>query len=260
MSELNKLDPLANQEEAAMDDVEREGRADLAAAFRWAARLGYHEAVANHFSLAMSPDGSKFLLNPRWRHFSRVKASELLLLDADTKAVLAGEGPPDPTAWYIHSRLHMRLPHARCVLHCHSRYATVLASLKGVRMLPVDQNTARFYDRVAYDDTFNGFALDDAEGDRICAALGNKSIMVMANHGVTVAAASVAEAFDNLYYFERSCETFILALSTGKELNVLPDEVARRTAQQWQDYGDYSRLHFAELRRILDEEEPSYKH
>ena len=37
-------------------DVEAETRADLAAAFRWAARLNFHEATANHFSAAVSDD------------------------------------------------------------------------------------------------------------------------------------------------------------------------------------------------------------
>ena len=240
-------------------DIEAQGRIDLAAAFRWAARLGFHESVANHFSLALSPDGRKFLLNPRGRHFSRVKASELLLLDGPSRKVLKGEGPPDLTAWYIHSRLHMRVPHARCVLHVHSRYATALAALKRVELLPVDQNCARFFERVAYDEVFTGFALDDAEGDRIANALGNKSIMVMGNHGITICAASVAQAFDELYYFERACETFMIALATGKELNVIPDELARRTAQQWQEYPDFAALHFAELKRILDEEGPGYR-
>jgi ribulose-5-phosphate 4-epimerase/fuculose-1-phosphate aldolase len=242
-----------------MDATERQGRSDLAAAFRWAARLGFHESIANHFSLAVSDDGAKFLLNPRGRHFSKMTAGDLLLLDGDTKKVLAGQGPPDETAWYIHSRLHKRVPHARCVLHVHPRYATALASIKGGRLQPVDQNSARFYERVAYDEAFNGFALDDEEGDRICAALGNKSVMLMGNHGLTVVAATVAAAFDELYYFERSCETYMLALSTGKELSVIPDELARRTAQQWQEYPDFAEQHFAELKRILDEEEPEYR-
>jgi ribulose-5-phosphate 4-epimerase/fuculose-1-phosphate aldolase len=241
-----------------MDEAEREGRRDLAAAFRWAARLGWHEAVANHFSLATSEDGSKFLLNPRGRHFSKMKAGELLLLDGDTEKVVSGEGPPDQTAWYIHSRLHERVPHARCILHVHPRYATALASLKGGRLLPCDQNSVRFYERVAYDDTYNGFALDDEEGDRICRALGNKSVMLMANHGVCVIGRTVGEAFDELYYFERACENQILAWSTGRELSLIPHELAQRTAQQWQDYPDYAKLHFKELRRILDEEEPEY--
>jgi hypothetical protein len=51
-------------------------RQDLAAAFRWTARLDLHEAVANHFSLAVNPTGTRFLIRtvdisagsprPRW--------------------------------------------------------------------------------------------------------------------------------------------------------------------------------------------------
>ncbi len=94
-------------------------RGDLAAAFRWAARLDLHEGVANHFSVAVSDDGGQFLLNPRGRHFSRVRASELLLLDATRSGADA-----DPTAWFLHSHLHRHVPHARaacCTLTCRTR-------------------------------------------------------------------------------------------------------------------------------------------
>jgi len=70
----------------------------LAAAFRWAARLNMHEAVANHFSLAVNPDGSQFLMNPNQMHFSRIKASDILLLDANNTETLNGPDAPDPTA------------------------------------------------------------------------------------------------------------------------------------------------------------------
>ena len=58
-------------------------RVDLAAAFRWTARLNLHEAVANHFSLAVNDDGTKFLMNPNQMHFSRIKASDLIEMDAN---------------------------------------------------------------------------------------------------------------------------------------------------------------------------------
>jgi len=76
---------------------------------------------------------------------------------------------------------------------------------------------------------------------------------------VIVAARSVAEAFDELYYLERACENQIIAMSTGRDLHVVSDEVARLTCQQWRDYPDYAQLHFGELKRILDEEEPEYR-
>ena len=63
-------------------DPEQAVREDLAAAFRWAARLGLHEAVANHFSAVVPGTDSLFLLNPKGRHFSRIRASELLRLEA----------------------------------------------------------------------------------------------------------------------------------------------------------------------------------
>ena len=109
-------------------EIER-ARIDLAAAFRWFARLGMHEAVANHLSVAVSADGSRFLMNPRGRHFSRVRASDLLLLDANDRATLTRPNAPDPTAWYIHGRLHALLPQARCVMHLHPKFATALDGL-----------------------------------------------------------------------------------------------------------------------------------
>ena len=58
-------------------------RVDLALAFRWAARLNFHEAVANHFSVAVGDSKTAFLINPNQAHYSRIKASDLLLLDAN---------------------------------------------------------------------------------------------------------------------------------------------------------------------------------
>jgi ribulose-5-phosphate 4-epimerase/fuculose-1-phosphate aldolase len=239
-------------------DDHRQGRIDLAAAFRWTARLNMHEGVANHFSLAVSNDGRQFLMNPDCRHFSRISASELLLLDADDPETMNRANAPDPTAWTIHGRMHARLPQARCVLHAHPKHATVLASLKDSTLYPIDQNTARFFEKIALDDDYTGLALGEEEGDRLAARLGNKSILMMGNHGVMVVGETVAKAFDELYYLERAAETMVTAYMTGQPLRILPDEVARRTAQQWADYPNFADKHLAELKRILDDEEPDY--
>ena len=233
-------------------------RVDLAAAFRWAARLNMHESIANHFSLAVSADGSKFLMNPLWKHFSRIRASELLSLDANDPEVMTRPGAPDPTAWAIHGALHRKVPQARCVLHLHPKYGTVLASLKDSTLPPIDQNTMRFYGRIAIDEEFHGMGLGE-EAERLAAAVGDKSVVVMGNHGVLVMGKTVAEAFDELYYLERACETYVTALMTGKELRIASHEIASLTAQQWQDYGAFAQAHFAELKAILDEEEPAYR-
>ena len=234
-------------------------RQDLAAAFRWAARLGFHEAVANHFSLAVSDDGGRFLINPYASHFALVRASDLLLLDARSSAAAAESWQVDPTAWCIHGPIHRRLPAARCLLHTHMRYATVLTCLRDSGLPPIDQNTMRFFGKVAVDEDYEGMALTEAEGERLAEVMGDKPILLMGNHGVLVAGPSVARAFDDLYYFERACETLVTAYMTGKALRVCSDEVARRTLEGWQSYPDTSERHFAALRRILDREDPDYK-
>jgi ribulose-5-phosphate 4-epimerase/fuculose-1-phosphate aldolase len=234
-------------------------RIDLAASFRWFARLDMHESVANHLSVAVSADGSKFLMNPRGRHFSRIRASELLLLDADDRATLSRPDAPDPSAWHIHGRLHALLPGARCVMHLHPTYATALAGLEDSTLYPIDQNTMRFFDRVATDEAFGGMALDDDEGARLARRMGNKPILMMGNHGILVTAPSIAQAFDAMYYFERAARTLMIAYASGRKLRIVPDDVARLTAQQWLDYPHLSEDHLAEVKAILDREEPDYR-
>ena len=232
-------------------------REDLAAAFRWTARLNMHEAVANHFSLAVNESGSKFLLNPIGMHFSEISASDLILIDANDTETMSQPNAPDPTAWAIHSALHRNNPQARCILHVHPKYATILSSLDDKEMKAIDQNTMRFYDRVSIDRDFSGMGLGK-EAVRLSTLLGNNPVLMMGNHGVLTAAKTVASAFDELYYFERSCQTLIGAYQTGKKLHVVSHKVAKKTAQQWIDY-DASEMHFEALKRILDKEEPDYK-
>ena len=240
------------------DDVEWRLRVDLAAAFRLAAHLGWHEAVANHFSLAVSPDGKQFLMNPRWRHFSRIKASELLLLDADDKETMHRPEAPDPSAWCIHGHIHAALPHARCILHVHPPYATVMATLADPEIKPIEQNTARYYNRVTIDLGYDGIADNDEESERLVRTLGDKRRVMLGNHGVLVVAGTVAEAFDDLYYLERACQTLVLAYSTGQKLNLMSPQVAERTARGWDDYQGAAFAHFGEMKKILEAQDASY--
>lgn len=237
---------------------ENQLRVDLAAAFRLAEHFNWHEAVANHFSLAVSPDGKQFLMNPKWKHFSGIRASDLLLLDADDREAMKRPDAPDETAWCIHGRMHALVPSARCVLHAHPTYATALAGLADPEIKPIDQNTARFYKRVAYDLGYEGMANSDAEGNRLAGLLGNHKTMMMGNHGVLIAAGTVAEAFDELYYLERACQTLMLAYSSGQKLNVMSDKVAEQTARDWDLYSDSAFAHFAEMKKVLDRKDPSY--
>ncbi|WP_175943054.1 class II aldolase and adducin N-terminal domain-containing protein [Caballeronia sp. BCC1704] len=241
-----------------MNTNERQLRIDLAAAFRCFAKLGMHEAVANHFSAAVSPDGRKFLMNPKWVHFSRIRASDLLLLDAEDSEDLAGRGDVDATAWAIHGQIHRRAPHIRVAMHLHPVHATAIACLADPEIKPIEQNTARYYGRVALDSEFGGMADTAAEGARLLEALGDKSRLMMGNHGVMVTAASIGEAFDDMYTLERACQILCIAYGTGRPLRVLSPEVAERTARDWEGIVDFSLAHFEEMKRVLDKEDPSY--
>ncbi len=240
--------------------LETRTRIDLAAAFRWAARLGMHESIANHFSAAVSDDGTRFLLNPIGSHFSRIRASDLLLLDARDTHAVGGPNAPDPTAWYLHAELHQRLPQARCILHTHMPHATALCCLQDFEFLMLDQNACRFHGRIAYDRDYAGMALEASEGARVAGLLdGGKSVLFMGNHGVIVVAPSVAQAFDELYYLEKASQLQVLALSTGRPLALVPEKVAALAGRQWNDYPTrFSELHFQALRDILDRDEPDY--
>jgi ribulose-5-phosphate 4-epimerase/fuculose-1-phosphate aldolase len=234
-------------------------RVDLAAAFQWTARLNMHEAVANHFSCAVNPAGTQFLINPNGRHFARIRASDLLELDADDPTTMMRPDAPDPTAWGLHGAVHRACPHAVCVMHVHSIYATVLASLADSHLPAIDQNAAMFYARHAVDGAYGGMAFA-AEGARCAHLLADPriSVLVMGNHGILVLGRSIADAFNRLYYFERAAETYIRALQTGRPLRVLPDAVAEKTAQEWEAYPGFADAHLREIKALLDEDGSTY--
>ena len=234
-------------------------RIDMAAAFRWTVKLNLHEAVANHFSLAVNPEGTRFLINPNGRHFARITASSLVEIDAGDPDTLNRPDAPDATAWGLHGAIHRACPHARCVMHVHSMHATVLASLADSTLPPIDQNTAMFFNRQVVDDHYGGMAFD-AEGARCAAQLQDPRIttMIMGNHGVLIIGQTVAETFNRLTYFERAAETYIRALQTGRPLRVLSDAVAEKTAQEWQDYPGFADFHLTEIKALLDEDGATY--
>ena len=234
-------------------------RVDLAAAFRWTVRLNMHEGVSNHFSVSVNRDGTQFLMNPNQVHFSRIKASDMLMIDANDPSTLEGPDAPDPTAWGLHGGVHKACAHARCVMHVHSTYATVLASLQDSTLPPVDQNACMFYDRVVVDEGYGGLAFEE-EGARCAAMLSDpkKKVMVMGNHGILVMGDTVAETFNRMYFFERAAQNYIKALQTGQPLRVIPHDIAEKTASEIEAYPEQDVRHLAELKAILDAEGSDY--
>jgi ribulose-5-phosphate 4-epimerase/fuculose-1-phosphate aldolase len=220
--------------------------------------------VDNHFSLAVADEdgvirGDRFLINPYGFHWSEVTASSLLLCDAEGN-VLEGEHKVEPTAFFIHSRIHVKAPQAVCVLHSHMPYATALTLRENGRLEMCEQNALAFYGRLSYDDEYTGLALDSHEGDRLASKLGNGSTLFLASHGVIVTGRTVAEAFTDLYYLECAARAQVLAASGGQKLRTLPEAVQRHTAQQYRDELPLlAERFFGAYRRMLDREEPEYR-
>lgn len=230
-----------------------EARLDLAAALRWAARLGLHEGVCNHFSVMLAPD--RFLINAHHVHWSKATASGLLLID-DRNNVVGGVGRPANTGFNIHVPMHLQTGH-RVILHTHMPYATALTCIRGGRLEMVHQNAGRFFGLCAYDEDFNGFALGTDEGTRMAGMMHGHRVLFLGNHGVVVAGETVADAFDDLYYLERACEVQVLAMSTGRPLMHIPEERAL-TLRDFPTRRENARMFMTAVRGILDEEEPAY--
>ena len=238
------------------EDV-RQARIDLAAAFRLAVRFDLHEGICNHFTLRVPGTTDQYFLNPFGLHWSQVRASDLLVVDDGGERV-AGEGEVERTAAVLHGRVHGAVPQAACVLHTHMPYATALMCTEGARLEHLTIAGLRFVDRIAYDDEFEGVALDWQEGDRVAAKLGNHSVLMMANHGVMVTGPTVGVAFDALYFLERACQSQILAMSTGRPPKRIRDDVVARGAQQMKELDWLAEAHFMALKRVLDHAEADY--
>jgi ribulose-5-phosphate 4-epimerase/fuculose-1-phosphate aldolase len=225
-------------------------RNDLALALRAAAFHGLAEGVCNHFSVELPDASGRFLLNPRGLLWSEVQGDDIVLVDVTGKQ-LAGHHPVEPTAMFIHAAIH-RLCRQACVLHTHMPHATAL-TLTVDRGLDttLSQGAMRFHGRVGVDAHYNGLALDTSEGERIARAMLGKDIVFLGNHGVVVCGASLAHAYDDLYYLERACMAEVLARSTGRPLAPVDASIAARVCEQSLAERLQSDLFFQALGRTL---------
>ena len=236
---------------------ELEARIDLAAALRWANRLGFGEGICNHFSMEVPGRAGHFLINPQGLHWSEVTPGDLVVVDAAGRKV-TGRHAVEPTAFFIDGAMHRSKPSENCVLHTHMPYATTLTVVHGGRLEWASQNALKFHGRVAYDDNYNGLALDEAEGNRMCALAKDADVLFLANHGVIVCGPTMAAAFDDLYYLERTCMLQVLAMGTGKTQRIVPERVAMMTGRQMMQDSEQTELHFKALKRMLDRDEPGW--
>jgi ribulose-5-phosphate 4-epimerase/fuculose-1-phosphate aldolase len=241
------------------NDPVTQARIDLTAALRSAARHALNEGVCNHFSMTVPGREEHFLVNPQGLHWSEITPSDLVVVDARGGKVIEGRHRVEASAFFIHGRIHAGNPRAKVVLHTHMPYATALTSIRDGRIEMCTQNAFRYWNRIAYDEAYGGVALSAEEGDRMCAALGDKDILFLSNHGVIVCGGSVADAYDDLYYLERTAMVQVLAMQTGRPLLNIDDALAARTAGQIAEGNEQAILHFESLKRMLDKDEPGWR-
>lgn len=226
-------------------------RSELAACFQLAALHGLEEGICNHFSAMVPGRDDLFFVNPYGYAFEEVTVDNLLVCDFNGN-VVAGEGQPEATAFYIHARLHKQLPRVKVAFHTHMPHATALCLLQGAPLLWFGQTALKFYGRTAVDENYNGLALDASEGDRIASVMGDADVLFLKNHGVIVAGPTIAEAWDDLYYLERAAQVQLLAMSTHRELKPVPHEIAQRTYEQMrQGDAESARAHLTSAMRRL---------
>ena len=142
------------------NDPVTQARIDLTTALRAAARHGLNEGVCNHFSMTVPGREDLFLVNPQGLHWSEITPSDIVMADGDGN-VIEGKYEVEPTAFYIHARIHAGNPRAKVVLHTHMPYATALTSIREGRIEMCTQNAFRYWDRIAYDEKYGGVALSN---------------------------------------------------------------------------------------------------
>jgi ribulose-5-phosphate 4-epimerase/fuculose-1-phosphate aldolase len=240
-----------------------QARVDLAAAHRLCVMHGFNEGIFNHLTFRVPGTNDRYYQIPFGLYWSEVTASCFMEVGYDGTR-LSGEGDIERSCYCIHAPIHRLAQHAGAVFHTHMPFASALTRLKDQRILPIGQTEVAIAMHTAYDDSYGGPAFDPVEGERLAGIVGNKKILMMANHGVATITPTIAEAYDLLYYTERAAQVQLYAMQTQRELNVLPQHVVDEAIAEFKTAPQYGNKkpyvwHFEALKRILDKKEPDYK-
>jgi ribulose-5-phosphate 4-epimerase/fuculose-1-phosphate aldolase len=245
----------------ARPDPVHELRIQLAAALRMAVLHELEEGIDNHFTVQLPGEPGRYLVLPFGLHWSEARADNLIVFD-DQGRTVEGEGVVELSACCIHAPVH-RLTGAPVVLHTHQPWAVALNMLKENRLLPACQSAVFVHHLIAYDDHYAGTADTPEEGERLAALMDGKPIVFMKNHGVLVTGHTIAQAYRRLYRLERVCRTQVLAMSTGRELEVLSPEIISRVLApaEFESHSpaERDRLFFEAMMRIVDRDLPGYR-
>jgi ribulose-5-phosphate 4-epimerase/fuculose-1-phosphate aldolase len=246
---------------ASRIDPVTEAKIHLAAALRLATLHELEEGIDNHFTVTVPGREGHYLILPFGYHWSEARASDMMVFD-EAGSTLEGEGVVELSARCIHAPIH-RITGAKVVLHTHQPWVLALNMLQDNRLLAATQTAAFYVGQIAYDDDYCGTADVPEEGERLARLMGRKSIVFMKNHGVLVTGDTMAQAYRRLYKLERICRTQVLALGTGKPLQLLADDIVAKVLEpaemETHSNEERERLFFEAMMRVLDRELPGYR-
>lgn len=244
-------------------DAEWQVRVDLAASYRLMARYGMSDLIYNHITAKVPGREGQFLINPFGMLYPEITASCFYTLDYDGRIVDKPDTPfaVNQAGFVIHSAIHKARPDLHCVMHTHTRAGMTVSTLKE-GLLPLTQTAMRFYEAIGYHD-YEVPTADISERERLAQDLGQHNAIVLRNHGLVACGASVAEAFNLMYWLETACKVQVDALSLGRELVLPSHELATRMAHRYAPQGSnaqkFAHLEWQALRRQLDREDPGYR-
>ena len=234
-------------------------RVDLAATYRLVAHYGWDDLVFTHISARVPGADHHFLINPYGMMFEEITASSLVKVDLEGKIVMPSPYQINPAGFTIHSAVHAAREDALCVIHLHTDYG-IAVSAQQDGLLPISQQALFALSSLAYHD-YEGLALNEEEKPRLVADLGEKTFLILRNHGLLTVGKTVADAFLSMFLLERACKIQILAQSGGGELAPISDEILKRIPQQvaMVTHGGGGKLAWPGLLRKLDRMDASYR-
>src|SRR5262249_21960887 len=195
-----------------VSDEEWQARVDLAAAYRLVAHYGWTHMLNNHISVRVPGTEDQFLINPYGLLYEQVTASNLVKIDCDGNILDDTPYEVNHAGFVIHSAIHMARKDLHAIIHTHTVAGQAVSALD-CGILPLNQSAMRFTNRCGFHD-FEGVASDLDERERIVHDLGPLKCLIMKHHGLLTAGINVAEAFNLLYYLEKSCETQMMVLAS----------------------------------------------
>jgi len=238
--------------------AEWQTRVELAAAYRLVALFKWDDLVFTHISARVPGTEDQFLINPYGLMFEEINASSLVKIDMQGNKVEDSPFPVNPAGFTIHSAVHAVRHDAQCVLHTHTLNGVAVSAQKG-GVLPISQQSIFVLSSLAYHD-YEGVALRDDERPRLQADLGDRTYLMLRNHGLLTVGATIPEAFLSMYLFETVCNIQVRAQAGGGELiEVNPDVIRTARAQSAQaTRGQGAALSWPGLMRRLDRHLPGY--